>query len=107
MTYITRAASFDGVSVAANGSLSSREVSGVTARRVRLMVTSAGADVSVALEASPNNGGDWLELSSTSGGATGAQAVEEMPGLLLRMTASNANDTNSQNVTAYLLLDRD
>lgn len=97
---------FNAQSVAASGSANSGTVDGTNVKRCRVLIDSAGADITVSLQASADGGTTWFSLASYAVGATGIQAVTELPGPLLRLRAANGNAVSAQSVTARIVTER-
>lgn len=94
----------DNVSVAAGGTADTTlDVDGQG--RIRPVIDASGADITVTVDTSVDGGVTWHELASYAAGSTGAQAIIDLPGVLVRMVASNAG-AGAQSRTASLLIER-
>lgn len=84
-------------------SSSANSVSSGGADKCRVFIESAGADITVSLQASADGGTTWLQVAAYAAGVTGIQAVSELPGPLVRLRAANANAISAQAVTAKIV----
>lgn len=86
-----------------NSSSANSESSGCT-DKCRVFIESAGADITVSLQASADGGTTWLQVAAYAAGVTGVQAVADLPGPLVRLRAANAHALNAQAVTAKIVI---
>lgn len=92
-------------SLAASGSTQSVKVDGTAMRRIRVYIKTSGADVTVEIETSANDGVTWQDFITYTTGATGSQDVIELPGPDFRLSASNAG-VGAQDIEAGIFIER-
>lgn len=95
---------FNATSVAAAGTATSNTVDVDSQGRLRPVIDQSGANISVTVETSADGGTTWHDLVAYAAGATGAQAIIDLPGVLVRAVASNAG-VGAETVTAHLLIE--
>lgn len=95
---------FDGTSVAAAGTVSVT-VDVDEHGRLRPLIDQSGPNVTVKVQTSPDGGTTWYDLASYSAGTTGVQPIIDLPGPLVRVSASNGG-VSAQTVTAHLIVEK-
>lgn len=88
------------VSIAAGGTETSAWFSAYETEALRAVVASAGANVTVDIEGSPDGGSTTYTIAS---GVTGSDQVRDACENLVRLSASNSG-AGAESVDAYLLL---
>lgn len=90
----------DSVSVAAGGTETSAWLSAYESEAIRAVIDSAGADITVDIEGSPDDGTTTYTIAS---GVTGSDQVRDACENKVRLSASNSG-AGAQSVDAYLIL---
>lgn len=94
---------FNNSSVAASSTTASQPTRVAHTRAVRVVIPASHADITVKLQGSID-GNQWFDLAAYTAGATGYQALYELPGLYIRLFATNTN-LAAQTVTAGVILE--
>ena len=95
---------FDAVSIAAAGSANSQPINTAHIKRLRVVIPTSGANITTKIQGSADGGTTWFDLATYALAATGYQAILELPGPLVRLSASNAG-AGAQTINAGIILD--
>lgn len=88
--------------IAALGSADSASYDASELNRLRVVIQSSGANVTLSLRGSVDGGATWHEIQSYAAGETGIQTAVAMPGTLVQLHAENAGP-GSQGIEAGFL----
>lgn len=100
---VSKTTLFTAQSVPTSSSVNSATTDGGNIVRARVFIDSSGADITVKLQASADDGTTWHDVATYVAGAVGVQAVIDLPGPLLRLRATNASAISAQSVTARIV----
>lgn len=90
----------DNVSVAAGGTENSNWFTGYLVEALRAVIDSAGANITVDIEGSPDQGNTVYTIAS---GVTGSDQVRDVSDRWVRLSATNGG-TGAESVDAWLMV---